>query len=837
MLTQDMHGKTLSNSFSSATNAYAQRVKPKILITFLDNRHVENLTIATNDTYSNTSRGTRSTQMAGTTLQSGFYFKPEQSMSGSERQTFAWAVCNDKDEHGQVIRANGNWYAMPSDTEDNFKFGWRSNAKSTSSTYADGGFAFTTSPYVEYTFTQRKINKIKIVTSEYFGKVQWYRIEAYNNTLSKIYDQYGEMGKDEYYKIHNIPDTAGTYDIYQIKLTILSTRNKLDNARIMEVVPIYEVDVTDYVISHSVDRVGELYENSIPIGGGGSSTASITLDNTTKHFSPFNDNSLYGKYMKKDLKVNIYNGWQIVKSNSLLVNTVLTANMNTTSNSLTVLDAAGFLNGNATNNFILTISPNKLNEEMVLCSTRTDKTVTILERGFGTTTASSHTSGEVVSFDPFEYIDFGEFYIDEWTGGSSMEVSVKCIDKTKFLTEKQITKGFHIQNATVGEAIENLMMLTNISKKESNQIYPFNDYGRKNAIALYSFSEFSPDKTGVAITPGQGLRLRAWKIEVGKENTLKDIVADALDRELSAYDRALRIKPYIPASYVSYSTSASGVYGFNSNTQLCLDISDFAFIPSINGVLQSVNSTAQSEYFNGVVDGYFVPTQSGDYSINISTRNAGIRAYLDNTIILDYWNLNATATATRNLTSYEYLGFYLNLDAGVPYKLRIEFYHGAGAQGSGSSFQLKLYSQLSGSGQVQIPVSSAYTTVAEDAVGSRNVTSVKNSKNRNHYRNDGKYIGPVEINQTTGLVSEPGSKSVKVVTSSSIVIPYDESLDLENTNSSKYNDGEFTIELYVKFPNGTFSNSGTYITNVTTANSVNIMVIHFFIITLEMVLH
>jgi hypothetical protein len=58
MITKDIYGKNLSNTFTSAIDAYAQKVKPKIVITFLDSRHVDNLTVTTNDPYPSNSRGT-----------------------------------------------------------------------------------------------------------------------------------------------------------------------------------------------------------------------------------------------------------------------------------------------------------------------------------------------------------------------------------------------------------------------------------------------------------------------------------------------------------------------------------------------------------------------------------------------------------------------------------------------------------------------------------------------------------------------------------------------------------------------------------------------------------
>ena len=217
-------------------------------------------------------------------------------------------------------------------------------------------------------------------------------------------------------------------DVSAIKITIYSTINKNDYARIVEVSPLYEVDITDYVISHSIDRQGELWENSIPIAGSASSSSSIVLDNTMRHFNPFYQSSLYGKYMKKDLKINVSTGWRIVKTDQLSVTSPLTVAMTTASNSLTVSDASGFLNGGSSDLFILKIDEGTANEEIVLCSSRTDKTVTIEERGYANTPVKSLSVGAVVSFDPYEYVNGGEFYVDEWSGGSDMSVNMKCID-------------------------------------------------------------------------------------------------------------------------------------------------------------------------------------------------------------------------------------------------------------------------------------------------------------------------------------------------------------------------------------------------------------------------
>jgi hypothetical protein len=810
MLIKDIYGKTLSSSFQTAINAYSQKVKPKVVITFLDSRHIDNLTIATNDSYATTSKGTRDEQLAGNSMLAGYFFTPTQAINGIQRETFPWAIANEKDVYGKTIRADGNWYAMPSTLDDNYEFGWRSNAVSTSNAYVDGGYSFATSPYVEYSFTQRKVNKVRIFTSEFSGKINCYKVDFYNSTYSLFHTSNGVISKDEYYQDHIVPSSAATDMVNKIRVTVYSTQNPLDHARINEAAPLYQVDVTDYVINHSIDRTGELWENSIPIAGTGSSSASISLDNTSRDFNPFDSESAYGNYMKKDLKVNIYNGWRTLKTDEIEITNELKLAMNTSVTTMTLSDASFFPNGDSNNTFTVVIDPSTADREVVLCSTRTDKVITILQRGYAGTDAKTHALNAVVSFDPYEYVNGGEFYIDEWSGGSEMEVKVRCLDKTKYLTEKQITTGFYLQNLTVGDAIENLLMQTNISKNEFTQIIPYSLYSNKNAIASYSFaSPVSRDEA--AVTPGNGLRARVWKIESGKENEVKDIKADALDVQLSDYDKAMGAKAYIPPSYISYSTISTSVNGFSSNTSLAVNISNFSFTKS---------GDTFSEYYNGVIDGYYIPTTSGDQSFQLSTTSSGVRMFLDDTIVMNYWNNSAPTSSPRLLTSYDYMGRYLNLDANVPYKVRIEFYHAEGNVDSGYAFSLNFQHKMSGGSYASVPTTSCRTVIAEDSSGCRDVTFTSSAKNRNHYRNNGLYVSSPTIDTPSGLVSEPNNKSVLLSTTSSIKIPYDESLNLGNSASSQYTN-EFTYELYVRFNNGAFTGDGVYLTNKTYVSSVN----------------
>jgi hypothetical protein len=817
MLTKDIYGKNLSTSFSSAIDAFAQKVKPRVVMTFLDSRHVDNLTVTTNDPHVNTAKGTYAQQMAGITCGVGYFFDPKQSMNGFERQAFTWAVSDEKDVNGKVIKADGTWHCMPTELDDEYEFGWRSNTISTTTPHANGGFEFTEPITLQYDFTERKVSKIRITTSDFYGAISSYRIDVFNDALSGFYNTHSTIEEGEYFKEHILPSNISS-DVDKIILTIYSTQNPEDYARVHEVSPIYEVDVTDFVISHSVDRQGELWENSIPIAGTGSSSAAITLDNTRGDFNPFDPSSTYGKYMKKDVKVNIANGWRVFKTENVLVTTQLSSNINSTANSITVSDASNFLNGNATNTFTLVIEPNTANEERVLCSTRTDVTVAIIQRGYAGTKAISHSAGSTVVFDPYEYVNAGEFFVDEWSGGTEMTVAVKCIDKSKLLTEKQITKGFYVQNSTVGDAVEKMLMSVNISKNEFLQIKPYTQFAKENAIALYNFS--TPiERNEQALSQLDGFRYRIWKIEPGRENEVKDIKADALDVTLTDYDKAMGAKPYIPPTYIAYSTTENDIpNGITAmgNISVAVGMSDFYFI---------TNGVNQSEYFNGVIDGYYIAQESGNQFFEIQCQSGGFRMYLDDNLIINSWSNGEPSLTSRSVSSYDYMGQYLDLDAGTPYKVRIEFYHREGLLGSGYAFSLFLKNKLQSSelDPLTIAVENVRTMVAEDIVGSRDAPFTKGAKNANHHKNNGIYFGDVNLDQPTGIVSEPSGKSVEflsVTNDGYVNIPYHQSLDLKSNASINYT-GEFSYEIYVKFPNSPFSGSGVYISNKTTVSSVD----------------
>ena len=793
MLTTDIYGKTLSTSFNSAIVSYAQKVKPRVVIDWLDSRHVDNLTVTTNDPHSNTSKGAI-----------GYYFSKDQVINGIERQTFSWGVCGAKDIYGDVIKSDGTFYAMPSSTDTNLEFGWWSGTKSQASvdaTYTDY-YGFSTDPYVEITFDARKINKIVINTSEFHGQIKNYRLEVFNGVTS-ILDENGLIEDGTYYKEHLIETDAAKsaqYSATKIKVTVYTTKNPQDYARIHSIIPLYQVDITDYVTNYNISRTRDVHETSLPIGGAGSSELTISLDNTGKEFSRFNTSSTYGSYMYRDLKVTVSTGWQIKRTDDVISNTALSANISNSATTINVYDADIFPDGGSGNEFFIKINPGKQTEELILCSAKaSDKSLTVSERGYGTSSPQSHLKDSIVSFDTYEYVSGGTFYINEWSASSEMTVSASANDWSKFLTEKTMERGFFQENTTVGDSVESLLLWSSFPKADFRQLNTYSDGTRKNyPVASWSFKEPTIDRSGNQVVPAAGFRARFWGMPDGKESSTGDIIADGIDKVLSPIDIALGEKPYISPSYVALSKDIS----ITANASL--DLQSYSFT--------GYDGKTYSTFYNGVIDGYYVPLThdaSGE-DFQIIVRRGAVRLYLDDVLIIDSWKRNILSTT---VTSYQTLGRHLNLTPGQPYKIRLEFAHYAG------TFDLALYIKYIGANTTSlINESHCYTMVPLDSVGSKEESYLVSQDNFNHYRNNGIYIGTPTLGVDSGITGETDNKAVTLSNSAYIRIPYDETLCFANSTSPLYTD-EWSVELYIKPTGSPYSSNGEYLSCWNNASS------------------
>ena len=164
-----------STQFTDAINSSVSTNRTRVMIDWLDSRHLEKtvggeiqtVSVTTNDAHASATKGSI-----------GAYFGPSQAANGWDRQSALWGVAGALDVNGQVIRADGNWSAMPNEEDSKYEFGWWSGTASSS---VDG--TFTTDPYVELDFDSARVTHIKVNTSEYSGQVSSIKVE---------YKKYGE---------------------------------------------------------------------------------------------------------------------------------------------------------------------------------------------------------------------------------------------------------------------------------------------------------------------------------------------------------------------------------------------------------------------------------------------------------------------------------------------------------------------------------------------------------------------------------------------------------------------------------------------------------------------
>ena len=783
MLTTDIYGKTLSDTFNSKIASAAQYIKPKVLIDWLDSRHSTNLTVSTNSSHASSAIGNL-----------GYYFTPKQSCNGFERQSYTWGVADALDVDGNTIRADGTWRAMPNDLSDNYEYGWWSGSQSTSSLHGTyDGYSFASNPTLTINFDSRKCNLIRVVTSEFYGQIDTYTITVRSSDAgmpNPLFTETVRIQDGSYFFDHYLPDSIGHDTIYRIEIEVITTKNPLDYARIQEVNPIYQLDMSDYVMSYDLSKTRDLHESSLPIAGTSSGGVTVVLDNSGKEFNIFNNSSEFGRYMKKDLKVKISSGWSIQKYDSLYVDKVLTSNLSNSSNTLIISDTYDLPDGGGNNKFVMIIDPEGVDREFILCNTKNSTyQISIEQRGYNGSVAKSHNNGTTVRFETFEYPAYSEFYIDEWNASSdAMTVGFNATDWSKFLSEKIITKGFFLEKTTVPDACESLLLASNFPKKDIKNLNRFDlSAKRKGAILHFDFNESTIDRSGNSITVGDGLRSRFFAMPAGSYNKVTDITADAIDRELTDLEKALG-----ETSFVSPTYSANSVDISSSSLALNLGASSAYSFTGPDG-------TSYSEYFNCVFDGFYIPTDSGSQYIVIDIANGGVRVYIDDTLVLNEWRLHPVSAGQYYTADSD----ELNLTAGKPYKIRIEAFHKSG------DFAIKLKSAVGILSATNVTPGETKTIAVIDRIGVKDPDFDPATADRNKRNNYALYLGGGDIGLSGGLISMSENKACQLGGTKYIRLPYDLSWDMSNTNSPTYT-GDWTIETYIKTPY-VFNGDGEYI--------------------------
>ena len=719
-----------------------------------------------------------------------YYFSKDQVVNGVDYETFAWGVAGALDNYGKVITADGTYSAVPADLSDNYKYGWWSASKS-----ASNGI-FGTAPTLTLTFTATTINKIKVVTSSMFGQVKSFIIAvtsaAGGVVLNKTYTY--DTVNNEYEKIINL-DTTYT-DINQIVITVNSTKNGFDYARFVAVSPIYQVDISEYVTNVSVNRVRDLHETSLPIAGTSQTSSVITLDNSNKIFGLLSTSSQYGKFLQKDLRVYVYNGWKVSTVSSEFIQTSLSASLAASgAASMAVYGADSFPNGDTgvtgleSNYYVVTVDKGTNLEEKILVSKKTSGVqLDIQQRGYAETDAVAHAVNASVIYDTFEYVNVGTFYIEDISSTTNgMDVNISLNDRFKFLNDKILDKGFFRLDSTVPDSLRDLMLVGNFPRNKFKSLGRFSDgAGVKGAILQLKCDDES--RNNAALLPYQGVRVRVYQPPSGFESTVKDLQIDAYEKQMSDLDKALGLTGSITPTYVD-NFATTDLTGLGSGF-------------------------ARHGFFNGVMDGFYIPKfTNASCEVGISYTWGGARLFIDDNLVINSWN---------NSTSAKYASGVYNFTAGVPYKIRLEFFHTYGSIfGSYIGF---LVSMSTGAARTVIGSSELLTNIVSDNIGSRDPSLTVGSAGRNCNRNSGipsQYVSfrnPSAIDWNTLDSSIVLSNTLSVGAVNSFVrVPYHASWNA--SLSSSYPSTDWSIEVLMKSPSGALGASGEYISNWSNGSS------------------
>ena len=294
MITVTDQGTAVSSAFDTAVASGVQQVLPKITAEWRNSKSLDNVSVSVTPDY------TTAEKLDG---EIGDYFAVEQVANGWNRQANTWGVSGDKDVDGLTIRADGTWHAVPEKNNGSLEFGWRAKGATNSSG------VYTTTPVITMTFDQEKINYIDIYTSEYSGAVKEYTLQyqdssgSYQNVVT---NHVLSKGTSTYRHTLN---SGNTLDIKGVKLTIHKTQNGTDYARIHEISPVYETDISDKIVNCSISKNREIHDTTLPLGGIAANEFSMQLDNSDHSFT-VNNNKLYGGFINKDVKFTVSMGWR-----------------------------------------------------------------------------------------------------------------------------------------------------------------------------------------------------------------------------------------------------------------------------------------------------------------------------------------------------------------------------------------------------------------------------------------------------------------------------------------------------------------------------------------------
>lgn len=240
-----------------------------------------------------------STYNGGTlySVTSNDYCNAECIVDGLLEESLPYAFTNQLSHVGRPTAVDGRHFLTDAEDTTSFvdnvedNYGWTSRVESNASGI------FGNVDFVEIRFDPSPCNKIFVSTSFYSG-----RVDDFSYTVEKssgaVVSGSGSFAGESVATI----DLGETLEIVSVKITPTSTINPYDYARLFTINPIWEVDLSDYVVSFSVDKVRENLDSSLPIGATAANNGTLVLDNTDQVFNIFG-NTLYGKYAIPDTRL------------------------------------------------------------------------------------------------------------------------------------------------------------------------------------------------------------------------------------------------------------------------------------------------------------------------------------------------------------------------------------------------------------------------------------------------------------------------------------------------------------------------------------------------------
>lgn len=230
------------------------------------------------------------------------YCNAECAVDGQLEETFTFAFANLLNNKGTELKSNNSTYSPnpivnidgTTSIEDNY--GWMSRVKS------DAAGDFASGDFFQMTFDSAKCNKIFLSTGYLSGPINEFDFVVTKSDSTEVSGSSSFGGQS--YKTITSTDLGladGEYlNIISIKITPTSTVNPYDYARLFCVNPIWNVDLSDYVVSFNVDKIRDNFDASLPIGATAANNGSLTLDNTDRVFNIFGA-SAYGQYAVPDV--------------------------------------------------------------------------------------------------------------------------------------------------------------------------------------------------------------------------------------------------------------------------------------------------------------------------------------------------------------------------------------------------------------------------------------------------------------------------------------------------------------------------------------------------------